>query len=778
MKTGKIVSKQTKKGLQYLIEYDNGKSLNIDTKCLLKKINELLNQDIEFDNSGGGLKKIFTLNPSELVYEFKQQNIPPQVNRPGEIRNFPSNYQHSNIGKAHAPYNFVPINNKIAKSPFIVDDVCFNSYKSKSYNGEMFLKIKSLTPLFIRGMKSISSESPINTTEFFKGKDFCIPGSSLRGLLRTMIEIVSYSKMSSLNKDTLTKRFHYRAFADQSLTLREEYASKMLQREGRPEFFYPKVKAGVIKKEGLSYFICMGKHYKIEETLARDNKVINDLMSLLVGDKYNKNNSYKPEFKKVFFKAESETIHHHSKDLKYSKVTDISIETESSLKEGYLICSGWMVGPGRGPRSRGKHMHWIIGDYQGSKKVKIDDDVVENYINDKSRDGMNLLGKFNNETTEVPCFFITDSNNKIISFGHTGMFRLAYAKTLIEFFPDGHRLLKEPDFAEMLFGKIDLISSRVFVEDAFKSDGTFSESLRIPGIMGNPKPTTFQHYLKQDISDITPAYNRDGNISGYHGIKDYNQDTVINGNKMYWHQKMIEYPEKIVLNATVFKKYLNSKNSLNIFNGYSFQQNKIEIIISRLSTEQFNLLIDFVLTPKESQYTAIRPVLKDANFEGKIRFENLSKIELGALLFVLNFPDELCYKIGLGKALGFGSINIKSKTILSDREKRYSDLLTEWDGYDNSNRELSKKDVNEISEAFERHILSEIGSESTSLWKEQRMIELKTMLNINNSLEGEKARYMLIDKRDIDADGNFNRPNNEYKSRPILQGPSEYVKPL
>ena len=56
-------------------------------------------------------------------------------------------------------------------------------------------------------------------------------------------------------------------------------------------------------------------------------------------------------------------------------------------------------------------------------------------------------------------------------------------------------------------------------------------------------------------------------------------------------------------------------------------------------------------------------------FEGRIRFKNLSEVELGALLKVFSLAAkdrELCFKIGQGKGIGLGSIRIDANLILVD----------------------------------------------------------------------------------------------------------------
>jgi CRISPR-associated protein (TIGR03986 family) len=318
----------------------------------------------------------------------------------------------------------------------------------------------------------------------------------------------------------------------------------------------------------------------------------------------------------------------------------------------------------------------------------------------------------------------------------------------------------------MLFGKNDVVPSRVFVEDAYTTDEKLSNKIEIPAIMGSPKPTTFQHYLKQDESKIRPEYNLNG-LSGYRGLNDYNQNTVINGNKLYWHQGTIDYPVYIEIKTKTFTEFLNANNLENVFSNFLFNQDRTVFNFSELTQEQYKAIIKYNLTNKESQHTAIRPILSNAIFEGCIRFENLTKSELGALLFTLCLPDNLCLKIGMGKALGFGSIKIKSKVKISNRNLRYKDLLSDWSGNNDENSYLTKTEVDALISIFEKYVLLEIGSSSSSLWQEKRMAELKTMLDFNNQISGLKAKYMVIRNE---------AHQNEYKSRPILQSPINYMK--
>lgn len=71
----------------------------------------------------------------------------------------------------------------------------------------------------------------------------------------------------------------------------------------------------------------------------------------------------------------------------------------------------------------------------------------------------------------------------------------------------------------------------------------------------------------------------------------------------------------------------------------------------------------------KAQYTIIKPIKRNIKFKSRIRFENLTKEELGALLFVLDLPENHYHKIGMGKPLGLGSIEIKPSLFIVDRKR-------------------------------------------------------------------------------------------------------------
>lgn len=84
-------------------------------------------------------------------------------------------------------------------------------------------------------------------------------------------------------------------------------------------------------------------------------------------------------------------------------------------------------------------------------------------------------------------------------------------------------------------------------------------------------------------------------------------------------------------------------------------------------------------------------------FKGKIRFNGLTKEELGLLCLALDLPD--AHKIGYAKASGYGAIKLTTKLVLINRKKRYEtsfyDLRFGWNlGESEEENEIYKSAYN------------------------------------------------------------------------------------
>lgn len=596
---------------------------------------------------------------------------------------------------AWAPYNFIPLNDIVLE---VEEPRSFDTYHKDRFTGNIELHIEAKTPLYIRDtltedqMKE-KEEKERNKERYISPSDFCstagrprIPGSSLRGMTRTMVEIVSFGKFGFFDD----KRLYFRAVADRS-RLGEDYKKTMVDIKNN---HFPKIKAGILKKSGRKYRIYPSKTISNTQIFRINfdklKKVVDGTTDFIVP-------SF--DFRDAYYMPVVPTDHLHTMpngrthNLRYAKLASIStIKNAQHKQKGFIIASGEF--------GNKKHMHWVINE-PDTQFVELDEAVIDEYKNDANRkEETDLLNKLTNHPDGVPCFYITDDKDKIISFGHTGMFRLAYKKTIGEHVPGKLKDDSKIDLAEAIFGNEKTFAGRVFFEDAFcnQKDVAYEGEKNIT-LLG-PKSTTFQHYLEQKGINLADHPKN---------LAHYNSDNNIRGNKSYWHKSGENWANE---DQTSFNEKTDNK---------------------------------------------INPVKAGSAFTGRIRFENLSRVELGALLFAIDLPEGCCHKLGMGKPLGLGSVRITPKLCISDRTNRYTNLFAEWE------TPIAEADKSQYKKAFELYVLKTLKDLQQNLWFNQRMIELKAMLDFNQKPLDNKTRYMTIEP-------------NEFKSRCVLSKPSEIVR--
>lgn len=723
MEKGKLnIRRKDKKNVILSLTKENGKLLPISDSSLRKADNWEGFADGDHEVSyemESGLPVSITIGNKTITRQ--QVQAPPQTHQPNRnhYRNHPAEVAAPIIDSATAPYNFVPMNEQVLSVN--EDDIpAFNTYKG--YDGFIDLDITAKSPIYIRKNLSpaeLEREEQLGHNNHnqdarkFKdslsgfnrplGNDYRIPGSSLRGMIRNLYEIVTYSKMTMLDDHKL----YYRSFADSSNELQDQYSNCMIEKIGGA--YRPKVSAGYIRRQGRHYEILeASEYYRVEEDLVLENKVIPHYMANNNGRGYKSNSAYNrfiesTPFVNVIFKATPESNHNHSVMMRYSKVSDVREPIDplpDGFQKGCMVLSGWIPS-----RNRGKHLHWIIPE-PSTTKHQVPDSLVKDYEKDTNRKGTNILKWAKNGST--PCFFIM-GNAQVKAFGHTGMFRMVYDKSIGDLRPDAHKT-SDLDMAEAVFGRIVDKKARVgrlFFEDAICTEPKETPEALYPKILSGPKASSFQLYLHQDTSSV--RINRRNTT----GIKNYDsQGARLAGHKLYWHRNHEDW----------------------IADPHEVEQHR-------------------------TQYTKIHPLDTGSMFNGRIRFVNLSKEELGALLFVLNLPEGCCHKLGMAKPLGLGSVRINAKLSLIDRKQRYTDLLAT--GIDES-----KED--KYVQAFADHLKAGLNSNQSDIWNIDRLKELKKMLDHAHMPPAAKTRYMEIEHYTPDR-----KKTNEYKYRPILKKPTQ-----
>jgi len=615
----------------------------------------------------------------------------------------------STVQQAVAPYNFVPLNKKailVEENPCPMD-IYSISEDRPLISGKISLDIEALTPFFIRGTvkeEDLSkNDDELRDHNFFSpGGRFKIPGSSLRGMIRTLVEIAGYGKFENFDGD---RRLYYRSVYGKTAQTRK-YRSKMVDQKNNRLF----VKAGILKRIGSNEFAITPSpekgvlYYRVKFN-RNDKKIIGLDISAEPSQKENYS------FKEIWFEAGSPGS--VVKALYLEKMKD-----NKNLVKGYLVCSGLM---------NNKNKQWIIQAPKNEKQtLPISEEVIESYLKDESRNAVNLLEIASSKANqEVPCFYLQDSEEKVIAFGHTAYFRLIYNKRIKDHLPeDLNNIPDSYDLAESIFGVAGKFSSRVYFEDADmvkKTEPHFvEENHHYPKILSTPKPTSFQHYLLQGNTDQHEPVPREN-------LENWDSEKHIRGYKLYWHRNINSVKE--------------------------------------------NDLHSWIALPEEvkkhsSQYTArIKPVKPGVKFKGCIRFENLSVVELGALLFVIDLPEHCYHKLGLAKPLGFGSIKIEPSLVIIDRCNRYKTLFANEDWYRGEQEDKEKELIYEYKNAFAKYILERIGLKVEGenhydlLWQDKRMVELRHLLTWPQTCTEwlNKSMYMEL---------------SAYSNRPVLPEPS------
>lgn len=707
MEKGIIIVRPTKKGFAGEVKLENGKAMPVPPGFVVTM--ELNNKECELVRNKGQIMDVMvngkTLKKTGSGIQAPRKQWPPKGN---PNRNH-ANQPRGNISrplqtsKAWAPYNFVPLNDCVVKAQ---DIPTFDMYHEKDrFTGYIDLELEAITPIYIRGIPENAKEEEKNPEFFAPGGQIRIPGSSIRGMVRNLVEITSWSKFHFYDD----RRLYYRAVGDKS-ELGQAYRRMLADPNDN---YKPIVKAGIMKKTSDGVEIYPSGEYSEEKiqvfkiNFDKDTRKVDGTDLIL--DEF--------QFTEIYFQPVMTSLHPHFRlnhsnqrvpyKLRYAKVQKISETPVEGYQKGYLISSGGF--------EKKKHFHWIIRDKENASPIYIrkDSDVFIDYANDENRDERADVLKKLETHSEAPCFYVTDKNDEIFAFGHTGMFRMPYKLKISDHIPDKLRDKNFSDFTDVIFGKEAEFAGRVFFEDAVLvpgQDNIYMDKVS-PKILSGPKPTTFQHYLKQTSSVL----------------KHWDSTEVIRGNKMYWHKNI---------------------NDIELDDKLSWQEKEINT---------------------DNQHTLISPVRVQLKFVGRIRFENLSAEELGALLFVLDLPENHYHKIGMGKPLGLGSVKITPKLIITSRLERYSKLFS-GNGW-----ALAEKpeDIDVFITKFEQYIITHLRQsnsdelrDANSLWDTKRLRQLKCMLDWQNTGKPnwlEKTRYMEIEKK-------------EYKNRPVLPDPETVVK--
>jgi CRISPR-associated protein (TIGR03986 family) len=651
---------------------------------------------------------------------------------------------------AHAPYNFVPLPDEIKTIDKPRDHDC---YHADLLTGRFTCTLTTASPLYVRAARTLTQynrknnkgeSDPETPSDFFYGEDekLLIPGSSLRGMLRNMVEIVSSARVEPVT----SKPLFFRTLDDTSLG--RAYGPRMTAGNPSETGYYPLARAGYMELHESGYYIRPAKtieetqFYRVEEKAAQ--KVFPKLRNMAhQNDKggWSPEKPYKWMRETVWFRPVKPTSHLPESPAFYAEVTELNTGNEKpdggGWVKGWFIASGWV--PSR--KGRGKRRHWLIAppEETDANLIYVEDEDIDLYqeygggiSQTVDRQKMSVLSRKKGE--QIPCFYTLWQDNEgkqRVAFGHTAMFRLPYEHTPADLISKSLRDVDGTDMAQAIFGIVpsgkqgrDTIAGRVFITDASLNgdakDALMPEVVLSTQALSSPKPTTIQHYLIQG--------NPNNPNELFHYDSEAGKETTLRGSKLYWHQGDSQALDR------------------------AMKPRKLE---------------DGSEDPKDR--SSFKPVKIGTSFTFNIHFENLRPGELGALLWVLEkaSDDKYRLKLGMGKPYGLGSVAITHALTLTDRARRYEKFF-EGDKWNEGtlNDGVKAEKLGASKQSFAKFLC---GDASASVDALPRIQEFLCLLNWVNHPGKDDTKYMELGE--FTGDRNPNKNPLGLGKRPVLPTP-------
>lgn len=656
-------------------------------------------------------------------------------------------YKEDNIPKARTPYNFVKLNKDILNTPLgtyivqqddeaILTEEYMDFVKSEGkYSGYFNIELTNKTPLYIGSKNGF----------FSAAGEVVVPGSSVRGCLKNIFKIITCSafRADKDNADVEDSKLYFRDMASPFKALKKLYLSKMISDDARKTL---KTKAGLLVKDKKDRYYIIPSEYEAQKGKYFNgvkyvngytgyNKVavyvgINptprlqknerkgsaciiwhaDYVDVFTGEMQNKKAFYrlkKPDWNNKLT-VDAELIETYRADI------ERRFSSENKKKGLYNLLDTDMAVSGEKPVVKKLDVNPYVDivkiPYEkltsgkfGNKPIfknlrcEVNEDLPE-IKNEEQRlknlkdnvlvpgARINFLENAKEYVRIVPCFY-TVENGRVKAFGTNPYFRIPYNKGIADHVPANLKINKI-DFADAVFGYRDKWGGRVFFEDLYLKDGVRAVFERPDKhkILMGPQPTSFQFYLEPKDNEAA-TWDDGTNIRGY---------------KLYWHKKC-DWQDRG-----------NAKNS--------------------------------------SLQKEIQPLKPGHTFIGRIRFENLCKIELGALcaLFTLGAEKNICYKMGMGKPLGMGTVKITGNLFLQGPDY-YTHLFTKQSTFDECDEPA---DITGFANAFYEYVKAEL--ENSNVKNEykyylERLQELRYIMSVDkitNDKWSEETKYLDINDRE------------------------------
>ncbi len=516
-----------------------------------------------------------------------------------------------------APYNFVPLNEKVFYSPW-ADDVSHDIPFEDEQSGQIDITITAKSPIFVKDSE--------NEEEFCNfDKKYYIPGSSVKGAIRSILEIMSFSKLReeeftdstyALRDLSSAKNFYMQQMSQQNHTtycgwLKKEEDKYIIENCGIPGRIHHKQIDKALNTEFAKYFnskLFSPKKQELKTAKYKYDLLKDKNLEISVSEKY-----------------------FSEKNPKYDKREFYKYDKNGKNKRTLVLTGQPTLRQNTGKMGDGKGFEFLF--FQKIEDLEVPKKVFENfkfaYFDDRDTEpkespDWTYWKKKLKQGEKVPVFF-QKTKKKVNHFGLSYLYKLPYKHSV------KHALFTEHfssnlDLAQSIFGYVDkqnqtALKSRVQFSNFLAQKDSVNVMQKRTEILGSPRASYYPNYIKQD-GGVYKTYMDD--------------DFKIAGRKRY----PIHKGNKTVSSAT-------SEN--------------------------------------ENIGTTITPLKDGVVFKGKLRYHNLRKAELGAILSALTFHNtkDTFHNIGMAKALGYGKVKIETScenlnSYLKEFELEMNDFIENW----------------------------------------------------------------------------------------------------
>ena len=374
------------------------------------------------------------------------------------------------VNRISAPYNFVPLNEFVyipEWASMVSQDIPFDDGE----DGIIEVRWKNVSPLCIRDSSCDKEKGLSMHIVMPDGKRlYFIPGSSLRGMLRNTVSIMSFGRMTQYGN----KFFGHREF-DTKKTDAKEYQKNMQQ-----------VKYG--------WLDVYSGGYKLWKCKGSADKILVEDVKAKAGDK-----DYDAK-KSAWDRNEA--------------IAENSFPVYEKDGVSYRIFA-------TGKMNKKRHELLIPADVDVNPVLfDAKDDTITSFFTVYSNtDGFENYIKMLKSGKRIPVSYIYDGKKYILGMGKMIRYPYAYSiKNLVDRVQKTH-INAEHDLADTIFGWVDgndSMKGRVQVCNAFSLQPLEDSELyaEVKGVLASPKPSYYPLYIWQESTPYKTYSSKDAKISG------------------------------------------------------------------------------------------------------------------------------------------------------------------------------------------------------------------------------------------------------------------------